>query len=60
MFKKSIRFSLIFFVVLTIWQLIVKDEVKWIDNIIVCFIMFLFNLLYEWSKTPYKWNKGKQ
>lgn len=60
MLKKSLRFSLIYFMVSTVWQLIVKNEVKWIDNIIVCFIIFLIILLFEWSKSPYKWNKGKQ
>ena len=60
MFKKSIRFSLLYFIVSNVWQLIVKDKVMWIDNIIVCLIIFLIILIYEWSKVPYKWNKGKQ
>lgn len=54
MFKKSIRFPIIFFVVSTVWQLIANKEVNWIDNIGTCFIMFLIFLLYNWSKTAYK------
>ncbi len=57
MFKDSIRFPLIFFVVSTIGQLIAKKEINWIDNLGVCFIMFLIFLLYNWSKKPYKWKK---
>ena len=57
LFKESIRFPLIFFVVSVIWQLIAKKEVQWIDNIGVSFIMFLMFLLYNWSKKPYKWKK---
>ena len=60
MFKKSIRFSLLYFIVSTVWQLIVKNKVMWIDNIIVCLIIFFIILIYEWSKITYKWNKGKQ
>ncbi|RBP86210.1 hypothetical protein DFO70_13016 [Cytobacillus firmus] len=59
MFKKSIRFPLLYFMANTIWQLSVKDKVTWIESLIICFIMFLFFLLYEWSKIPYKWNKEK-
>ena len=60
MFKRSIRFPLIYFIVVTIWQLITNKEVYWIDNIMVCFIMFLMILLFKWPKIPYKWNKDKQ
>ncbi|KRF54171.1 hypothetical protein ASG99_27720 [Bacillus sp. Soil768D1] len=59
MFKQSIRFPLIYFVVLTVWKFIANKEVNWIDNIMVCFIMFLIILLYKWAEIPYKWNKDK-
>ncbi len=49
-----------YFVVLTVWKFIANKEVNWIDNIMVCFIMFLIILLYKWSGIPYKWNKDKQ
>ncbi|WP_186579496.1 hypothetical protein [Aquibacillus kalidii] len=39
------------------WQLIDKQEVDWIDNIGVSFIMFLLLVFYNWSKTPYNWKK---
>lgn len=60
MFKQSIRFPLIYFVVLTVWKFISNKEINWTDNIMTCFIMFLFILLYKWAKIPYKWDKGKQ
>ena len=59
MFKKSIKFSLIYFVVATFWQLIVNGEIMLIDNIMICFIIFLILMIYEWSKIRYKWDKGK-
>ncbi len=60
LFKESIRFPLIFFVVSVIWQVTAKNEVQWIDNIGVSFIMFLIFLLYNWSKKPYKWKKESE
>lgn len=60
MFKKSIEYSLMYFVVSTLWQLVVTGEIRWIDNIMICFIIFLILMIYEWSKKPYNWNKGKQ
>lgn len=57
MFVKSISFPLVHFVVLTTWQLIVNKEIKWIDNIGICFIMFLIFLFYYWAKEPYKYKK---
>lgn len=60
MFKQSIRFPLIYFVVLTVGQFITSKEINWTDNIMICFITFLFFLLFKWAETPYKWNKDKQ
>ncbi len=60
MFKQSIRFLLMYFVVLTVWKFIANKEVNWIDNIMVSFIMFLIIPLYKWSGIPYKWSKDKQ
>jgi len=57
MFVKSIRFPLVFFLVSIVWQLITNKEVNWIDNIGICFIMFLIFLFYNWSKTPHKRKK---
>ncbi|MBB6447156.1 hypothetical protein [Bacillus benzoevorans] len=59
MFKKSIRFPLIYFVASTVWQLIIKKDIEWINNIGVCFIMILFISLYSWAKKPYEWKKEK-
>ncbi|RSL35244.1 hypothetical protein D7Z54_01355 [Salibacterium salarium] len=59
MFKSSIRFPLIFFVITTVWQFITNEHVEWIDNIGIFFTMFLLLILYNWSKTPYKWKKDR-
>lgn len=57
MFKESITLPLIYFAVSTVWQLVSNSEIKWIDNIGVSFFIFLFLLLYNWSKVPYKYKK---
>ena len=57
MFKYSIRLPSIYFVVSTVWQLVANKGINWIDNIMVCFLMFLMMLFINWSKTPYKWKK---
>ncbi|CDQ40554.1 MULTISPECIES: hypothetical protein [Virgibacillus] len=60
MFKKSLRFSLIYFAILTLWQLFENKKVNWFDNIGIGFTMFLILLFYNWSKVPYKWKKRKE
>jgi len=57
MFKDSIRFPFIYFVVLTMYQLIINKDIRWIENTGVCFATFLIMLFYNWAKIPYKWKK---
>ncbi|WP_096271177.1 hypothetical protein [Paucisalibacillus globulus] len=57
MFRESIKFPILYFLASITWQLIVDKEVKWFDNIGICFVMFLLILFYNWSKIPYKWKK---
>ena len=59
MFKESMTLPLIYFAVSTVWQLVSNSEIKWIDNIGVSFFIFLFLLLYNWSKVPYKRKKDQ-
>lgn len=59
MFKQSIKFPLIYVVVLTVWEFIANKEVNWMDNIMAFFIMLLIILLFKWADIPYKWNKDK-
>jgi len=59
MFKQSIRFLIIYFVVLTVGQFLANKEINWTDNIMIGFFTFLFFLLFKWAETPYKWNKDK-
>lgn len=53
-FKKNIRYPFVYFVVLTSWQLIINKDIRWIENIIVCFIMYLILLFIHWARIPYK------
>ncbi len=59
MFKESIKLTLIYFLSSTVYQRIDDRQVQWVDNIMICFFMFLFLMLYNWSKVPYKWKKDK-
>ncbi len=59
MFKSSIRFPLIYFAVLTLYQLIINKEIRWIENIGVSLVTFLIMILYNWSKVPYKWKNKR-
>ncbi|WP_085994218.1 hypothetical protein [Oceanobacillus senegalensis] len=59
MFKESIRLPFIFFVVSIVWQFIVHQEVQWVDNVGVSFMMFFIILFYNWSKKPYQWKKDR-
>lgn len=59
MFRKSIRFSLVYFVTAVVYQLIFYKEVRWIDNIGIFILLVLFIQFYEWAKKPYKWKKER-
>ncbi|TPE68211.1 hypothetical protein [Halalkalibacterium halodurans] len=57
MFKKSIRYPLIYFIVSIIYQLVIHQEVRWIENLFICSAMFMIYMLYYWAKIPYEWKK---
>ncbi|MCA1060424.1 hypothetical protein LCL96_15915 [Rossellomorea aquimaris] len=57
MFKESIRLPLIYFVVKTLYQGVKNGDIRWIENMAICLVMFLFILLWEWAKVPYKRRK---
>lgn len=59
MFKDSIKLPFIYFLSSTVYQIIDERQVQWTDNIMICFFMFLFIMLYNWSKVPYEWKKDK-
>ncbi len=50
MLKDSIRFPILTSVASVIWQLIDDQEVKWIDNIGISFVLFMLILIYHWIK----------
>lgn len=59
MVKKNIKTGLFFFVALTIKDLVISEEIQWIDNIFISVIFALMYLFWDWSKIPYDWNKHK-
>ncbi|GAA0494141.1 hypothetical protein GCM10008986_20820 [Salinibacillus aidingensis] len=59
MFKNSMIYGLIFFVGFTIKDILFSEEIQWVDNIGISIIVFLINILWEWAKKPYDWNKNK-
>ena len=59
MLKQSIRFPVLYFVILTAIQFVKGKEISWVDNFMICFIIFLFFLLFIWADIPYKWKKDQ-
>ncbi len=59
MYKTSIRFPVLYFVVITVWQIISNKDVAWLANIGVCLIIFLMLAFYNLSKKSYMWKKEK-
>ncbi len=59
MFKKTLKLPFVYFIVLISWQLIINKDIRWIENIIVCFIMYLILLFIHWARMPYNWSKDK-
>ena len=47
MLKRAVTFVIVFFIVSTIVQWVVKSEVRWIDNIAISIIAFFFFILFE-------------
>lgn len=47
MFKRAVTFVIVFFIVSTIVQWVVKSEVRLIDNIAISIIAFFFFILFE-------------
>lgn len=59
MFKSNIGLPLIFFVLITIKQLIFNDKINWIYNIGLSIFIFLAYVFWEWIQKPYKRNENK-
>ncbi|OIU71702.1 hypothetical protein BHE18_03310 [Rossellomorea aquimaris] len=59
MFKKSIRYPLIYLSALTFWQGIINGHIMWTANISICFFIFLTMLLINWANKPYNWKKDR-
>lgn len=59
MLKKSLRYPIIYFFAAALSQLIIHQQVKWMHNLGICFLIFLFMLFYHWASVPFNWNKNK-
>ncbi|MCK0473181.1 hypothetical protein [Halalkalibacter sp. APA_J-10(15)] len=59
MFKKNIKFALMLLAVLTIKDLFFAEKIQWGENFIFFAVTFLLYSLWDWSNTPYDWNKNK-
>lgn len=57
MIIRNARYAMIFFGVSLLWQRLSVDYILWVPTVITTFILFLLSLLFDWAKTPYKWNK---
>lgn len=60
MLKKSIAFAVLYFIALTLAQIIFKKEIHWGTNVFSAFLSFFFMLLILWSSVPYQWKKDKE
>jgi len=60
MIKKAISYTLIFYVLLTLWQWLFRPEIQWIDNIGLSVAVFLAYLFVEWASKSYKYTKSKR
>lgn len=60
MVNKSIRYCILYFIGICVFQLILHNEVHWIKNLCVFIAMCLIFLIYEWTKTPYQWKKDNR
>ena len=58
--KKAISYTLTFYVVLTLWQLLLRPEIQWKDNIGLSIAVFLAYLFVEWASKPYKYKKNEK
>ncbi|WP_088104113.1 hypothetical protein [Halalkalibacter urbisdiaboli] len=56
-FKNNLLIALLYYVGFTIKDLILKENVHWMDNIPILVMAFLFYFLLDWTKKPYEWNK---
>lgn len=54
---KCINVTFIFFVLMVIYQFIIKDEVKWLECLLVSFVFGIVNFIWDWVNIPYNLNK---
>ncbi|PBB05542.1 hypothetical protein CKW00_08130 [Salimicrobium humidisoli] len=60
MLKKSLRFSIIFFVVTTIWQWSFRPVISWKENVGSACATFLIYLLVEWAAKDFEKQKERR
>lgn len=59
MLKDSVRYALIFYVLLTAFQWLFEPKILWLNNIGLAILAMLIYLLLEWFIQLYK-NKKKE
>ncbi|GAQ17580.1 tolerance to colicin E2 [Oceanobacillus picturae] len=57
MFENYIWLPIFVFIFVTVQQLIINNEIHWVPNILFSVFLYLFYVIWEWSKKPYDWNK---
>jgi hypothetical protein len=57
MVSKSVRYPFIYFLILTGWQGIIDGQIKWMENAVISFLLFLVFIFLNWANKPYKWKK---
>ncbi|MCM3490592.1 hypothetical protein M3689_14850 [Alkalihalophilus marmarensis] len=59
MLKEMTYFPFIYFIILTLFQALFREEITWFDNVMVAIIMYLIIKFVHWCMVPYNWSKKK-
>ncbi|ARF12993.1 hypothetical protein SporoS204_01660 [Sporosarcina ureae] len=55
--KKSFKFSLIFFVLITLWKWFSTSKIQWLENIILTIGVTLVSTFVDWASKPLEYKK---
>ncbi|MDV2884715.1 hypothetical protein RYX45_05960 [Alkalihalophilus pseudofirmus] len=57
MLKQALRFSFMYFVIMSLVQFLLHKEMRWIENLTIGFLVFILMLFINWCRVPYNWDK---
>ncbi|WEG18957.1 hypothetical protein PQ478_10865 [Alkalihalophilus pseudofirmus] len=57
MLKQAMRFSFMYFVIMSLVQYFLDKEMRWIENLTIGFIVFILMSFINWCRVPYNWDK---